>query len=67
VGTSTSAHSQHLLDAVRHAFVSGMTMTLWVSAALMAAGAVLAITIRPRAAAALELPEPEESAPKLAA
>jgi DHA2 family multidrug resistance protein-like MFS transporter len=67
VDAATSTHSQPLLDAVRHAFVSGMNMTLWVSAALMAVGAVLAITIRPRAAAAVELPEPEQSAPDLAA
>ena len=38
-----------LLDAVRHAFVSGMSTTLWVSAALMAAGAVVALVFRPRA------------------
>jgi hypothetical protein len=36
-----------LLDAVRQAFVGGVNMTLWVSAALMAATAVLAIVFRP--------------------
>jgi EmrB/QacA subfamily drug resistance transporter len=68
IDAANSAHSQPLLDAVRHAFVSGMSQTLWVSAALVAVGALLAIAIRPRAtAAALELPEPEHAAPELAA
>jgi MFS transporter, DHA2 family, multidrug resistance protein len=67
IDAATTAHSQPLLDAVRHAFVSGMDLTLWVSAALMVAGAVLAIVIRPRARAALERPELEQSAPELAA
>jgi MFS transporter, DHA2 family, multidrug resistance protein len=67
VDAATSAHSQPLLDAVRHAFVSGMTMTLWVSAALMAAGAVLALTLRPRAEAAPLVVQPEESPNEIAA
>jgi MFS transporter, DHA2 family, multidrug resistance protein len=52
VDAATAAHSQRLLDAVRESFVSGMNLTLWVSAALMAAGAVLAIVLRPRSAEA---------------
>jgi DHA2 family multidrug resistance protein-like MFS transporter len=67
IDAANSAHSQPLLDAIRHAFLSGMNTALWVSAALMAAGAVLAIAIRPRATAALELPEAEQSARELAA
>jgi MFS transporter, DHA2 family, multidrug resistance protein len=47
VDAASAAHSPHLLDAVREAFVSGMNLTLWVSAALIAAGAVLAVVFRP--------------------
>src|SRR5262249_7821722 len=47
VDAASAAHSPHLLDAVREAFVSGMNVTLSVSAALMAAGALLAIVLRP--------------------
>jgi hypothetical protein len=36
-----------LRGAFRAAFVSGLDLTLWVSAALMAAGAVLAVVFRP--------------------
>jgi MFS transporter, DHA2 family, multidrug resistance protein len=39
--------SEHLLEAVRGAFVAGMDRALWISAALMAAGAALAFVIRP--------------------
>ena len=53
VDAASAAHSPHLLDAVREAFVSGMNVTLWISAALMAAGAVLAVVIRPRGAEAM--------------
>jgi MFS transporter, DHA2 family, multidrug resistance protein len=67
IDAATGAHSPALLDAVRHAFVSGMNQTLWVSAALMATGAVLAITIRRRATAGLALPEPDQAVPDLAA
>jgi MFS family permease len=67
IDAANSTHSQPLRDAIRHAFLSGMNTTLWVSAALMAAGAVLAIAIRPRATAALELPEAEQTARELAA
>lgn len=48
VDAATTTHSLALLDAVRHAFVGGMSMTLWVSAGLMAAGAVLALAFQPR-------------------
>lgn len=67
IDVATTTHSPALLGAVRHAFVGGMSMTLWVSAALMAAGAVVALVIRPRATPALTLPEPAQSAPSLAA
>jgi hypothetical protein len=50
-----------LLDAVRESFMSGMSVTLWVSAALMAAGAVLALALRPRRAATHVTTEPQEA------
>jgi MFS transporter, DHA2 family, multidrug resistance protein len=49
---ATRTGSQPLLHAVREAFVSGMDRTLWVSAALIAAGGVLALAFRPRPGAA---------------
>jgi MFS transporter, DHA2 family, multidrug resistance protein len=52
VDAASAAHSDSLLEAVRQAFLGGMNLTLWVSAALVAAGAVLAVVFRPRAAAA---------------
>ena len=52
VEVANASGSQALLDAVRESFVSGMSLTLWVSAALMAAGAVLALVLRPRPSAA---------------
>jgi MFS transporter, DHA2 family, multidrug resistance protein len=67
IDAATSDHSQPLLDAVRHAFVSGMSMTLWVSAALMAAGAVLALALRPRTDAAPLVVQPEELPNEIAA
>jgi DHA2 family multidrug resistance protein-like MFS transporter len=66
VDAATAAHSQGLLDAVRESFVSGMNLTLWVSAALMVAGAVLALVFRPRAAGT-SLPEQTEAPHELAA
>ena len=51
VEAATASGSQALVDAVRESFVSGMSLTLWVSAALMAAGAVLALVLRPRPSA----------------
>ena len=47
IDAANAAHSASLLDSVREAFVSGMNLTLWVSAALMAAAAVLAVVFRP--------------------
>jgi MFS transporter, DHA2 family, multidrug resistance protein len=67
VDAASAAHSPHLLDAVREAFVSGMNLTLWVSAALIAAGAVLALAFRPRATAAPFLAEPQASPREAAA
>jgi DHA2 family multidrug resistance protein-like MFS transporter len=61
VETATAAGSQPLLTAVRAAFVSGMDRTLWVSAALIAAAAVLALALRPRADATTNLAEAPES------
>ena len=52
IDSAAATHSPHLLDAVREAFVSGIDLMLWVSAALMAAVAVLAIVFRPRRAEA---------------
>ena len=66
VDAATAAHSQGLLDAVREAFVSGMDRTLWISAALMVAGAVLALAFRP-SAAETSLPEQTETPHELAA
>jgi hypothetical protein len=48
VDAATANHSQYLLDAVQTAFVSGLDRTLWISAALMAAGGLLALAFRPR-------------------
>jgi MFS transporter, DHA2 family, multidrug resistance protein len=66
VDAASAAHSPHLFDTVREAFVSGMNLTLWVSAALIAAGAVLALVFRPRATAAPVVAQPQAS-PKEAA
>jgi DHA2 family multidrug resistance protein-like MFS transporter len=49
IDAATAAHSPPLLDAVRDAFVSAMDLTLWVSAGLMAVGAMLAIAVRHQA------------------
>jgi MFS transporter, DHA2 family, multidrug resistance protein len=61
IDAASTAHSPHLLDAVREAFLSGMNLTLWVSAALMAAAAVLALVFRPQATAAPVVAEPQAS------
>jgi hypothetical protein len=61
IDAANSAHSQPLLDAVRHAYVSGMNQTLWISAALMATGAILALAFRPRANAVPLFVEPEST------
>jgi MFS transporter, DHA2 family, multidrug resistance protein len=49
VDAASAAHAPHLLDTVRQAFVGGTNVTLWVSAVLMAAAAVLALVFRPGA------------------
>ena len=67
VDAASAAHSPHLLDAVREAFVSGMNLTLWVSAVLIAVGAVLALVFRPRATAAPVVAEPQASPQEAAA
>jgi MFS transporter, DHA2 family, multidrug resistance protein len=61
VEVANASGSQAVLNAVRESFVSGMTLTLWVSAALMAAGAVLALVLRPRPAATRARTEPQEA------
>jgi DHA2 family multidrug resistance protein-like MFS transporter len=61
---ASAAHSPHLLDAVREAFVSGMDLTLWVSAALIATGAVLALVFRPRDTTAPVVAESRASPPE---
>jgi MFS transporter, DHA2 family, multidrug resistance protein len=48
VDAAHAAHSARLLEAVRDAFLGGMTVTLWVSAALMVAGGLLALAFGPR-------------------
>jgi DHA2 family multidrug resistance protein-like MFS transporter len=67
VDAASAAHSPHLFDTVREAFVSGMNLTLWVSAALIAAGAVLALVFRPRATAAPVVAQPQASPQEAAA
>jgi DHA2 family multidrug resistance protein-like MFS transporter len=67
VDAASAAHSPQLLDAVREAFVGGMNLTFWVSAALIAASAVLALVFRPRATAAPVLAQPEASPQEAAA
>jgi EmrB/QacA subfamily drug resistance transporter len=61
VETASATGSQPLLDAVREAFVTGMDRTLWVSAALIAAAAVLALVFRPRTEPETNLAEAPES------
>jgi DHA2 family multidrug resistance protein-like MFS transporter len=48
VDAAQAAHSARLLDAVRDAFVGGMTLTLWVCAALMVVGGLVALAFGPR-------------------
>jgi EmrB/QacA subfamily drug resistance transporter len=64
VDAASASHSPHLLNAVREAFVSGMNLTLWVSAALIAAGAVLALVLRPRVTTAPVVAESQASPPE---
>src|SRR4029453_3325031 len=67
IDAATTPHSPALPGAVRPAFVGGMSMTLWVSAGLMAAGAVLALVLRPREEAQRVVAQPEESPEQIAA
>jgi MFS transporter, DHA2 family, multidrug resistance protein len=67
VDAASAAHSDSLLEAVRQAFVGGMNVTFWVSAALIAAAAVLGVVFRPRAAATEVAIEAEASPQKAAA
>jgi MFS family permease len=67
VDAATAAHSPTLLHAVREALLSGMNATLWISAALMAAGGVLAVAIGHRAAISSDAQEGGELAHELAA
>src|SRR5262249_29330913 len=57
-----AAHSEPLLDAVRHAFVNGMSLTLWVSAGVTAVAAVVAVAVRPHPAAMPIEASPAQSA-----
>lgn len=66
VDAATAYHSQPLLDAVQSAFVSGLDRTLWFSAALMAAGGVLALAFRPRAREAQAVVAAEAAPPAAA-
>jgi MFS transporter, DHA2 family, multidrug resistance protein len=67
VEAANAAHSTPLLDAVREAFVGGMSLTLWVSAALIAAGGLLALVLRPRPSAKQRPDGAEQSPQDLAA
>jgi MFS transporter, DHA2 family, multidrug resistance protein len=67
VDAAQAAHSARLLDAVRDAFVGGMTLTLWVSAALMAVAGLLALALGPRADARRVPDRVEQPAKELAA
>jgi MFS transporter, DHA2 family, multidrug resistance protein len=67
VEAANAAHSTPLLDAVREAFVGGMSLTLWVSAALIAAGGLLALVLRPRPSAKQRPDGAEQSPQHLAA
>jgi EmrB/QacA subfamily drug resistance transporter len=67
VDAATAANSPPLLHAVREAFLGGMNVTLWVSAALMAVGAVLAVVFRPRTSEAPVATVAQESSHELAA
>ena len=67
IDAANAAHSAPLLDAVRHSFVSGLTLTLWVSAALMAAAGLLAFLLRPKRSEEHVPDRAEQSPPKLAA
>jgi DHA2 family multidrug resistance protein-like MFS transporter len=49
VDAAAAVRSPHLLDVVREAFVSGVSVTLWVSAALIAGAGLLAVVFRPGA------------------
>jgi EmrB/QacA subfamily drug resistance transporter len=62
VDAANAAHSAPLLDAVHEAFVSGMNLTLWVSAALMAAAGPLALLLRP-GRGAKQMPDRAERSP----
>src|SRR5262245_18721355 len=62
-----TAHSPVLLHAVRESFLSGMNTTLWICAAFMALGSVLAVAIRRRAAVAPDVTAADSRAPELVA
>lgn len=67
VDAANAADSPVLLDAVRHAFMSGMSMTLWISAGLMTACAVFAVVFRPGVESESSASEAPESSSELAA
>jgi MFS transporter, DHA2 family, multidrug resistance protein len=62
IDAANATDSAPLLDAVREAFVSGMNLTLWVSAALMIVGGLLALVLRPRQSAK-QVPDLAEQSP----
>jgi MFS transporter, DHA2 family, multidrug resistance protein len=66
IDAANATDSAPLLDAVREAFVSGMNLTLWVSAALMIVGGLLALVLRPRPSAK-QVPDPAEQSQERAA
>jgi MFS transporter, DHA2 family, multidrug resistance protein len=67
IDAANAAHSAPLLHAIREAFVSGMNLTLWVSAALMIVGGLLALVVRPRPSAKQVPDLPEHPPPDIAA
>jgi MFS transporter, DHA2 family, multidrug resistance protein len=64
---ASASHAPGMLAAVREAFVTGMSLTLWVASALMAAGCVLAVVLSPRSEEPRAEVEPGEQAHELAA
>jgi MFS transporter, DHA2 family, multidrug resistance protein len=67
VDAANAADSTAFLEAVRHAFMNGMSMTLWISAGLITASAVFAVLFRLSAGREADVSEAPESQSELAA
>jgi MFS transporter, DHA2 family, multidrug resistance protein len=61
IDAANAAHSAPLHHAVRAAFVNGMNLTLWVSAAIIAAAGLVALLLRPTAG---RVPDSAQQAPQ---